>query len=160
MTEPSPAIRRAHPEDASALTTLALRSKAHWGYPRDFMEACRAELTYDRDYLAAHTVFVLESEGRLIGFHSLERLSDQELEMGALFVDPGEIGKGYGRLLVEHALQVAGDLGATTVVIEGDPHARGFYLAMGATLAGEAESGSIPGRMLPVFHLPVTGTVR
>lgn len=155
MTHPSHAIRHARPEDAPALTALALRSKAHWGYPQEFMEACRAELTYDEAYLSTHTVYVLEAGGRLTGFYSLERLSAEELEMGALFVEPEEIGHGYGRLLVEQALEAAREMGASTVVIQGDPHARGFYLAMGATLGGQAESGSIPGRMLPVFHLPV-----
>ena len=40
-----PPIRSARPEEAETLSALALRSKAYWGYPADFMEACREELT-------------------------------------------------------------------------------------------------------------------
>ena len=134
---------------------LAMRSKACWGYSKEFMEACRAELTYDAAYLGRHEVYVLESGSRLIGFYSLERLPDAALELGALFVEPGDIGKGYGRLLVEHALDKAREAGASRIEIQGDPNARGFYLAMGAVLAGETESRSIPGKMLPLFHVPV-----
>ncbi len=148
-------IRRACTADAPELSVLAMRSKACWGYSREFMEACRAALTYDESYLEQHEVYVLESSQRIIGFYSLEPLPDATLELGALFVEPGDIGKGYGRLLVEHALEKAKDAGASRIEIQGDPNARGFYLAMGATLAGECESRSIPGRMLPLFHVPV-----
>lgn len=155
MSEESTTIRPARLDDAAELSVLAMRSKACWGYSREFMEACRAELTYDAPYLEQHEVYVLESGSRIIGFYSLERLPDSALELGALFVEPGDIGKGYGRLLVEHSLGKAREAGATRIVIQGDPNARGFYLAMGATLAGETESRSIPGRMLPLFHVPV-----
>jgi len=155
MSGKSTTIRAARQTDAPELSVLAMRSKACWGYSREFMEACRAELTYDAAYLGEHEVYVLESDGRLIGFYSLERLPGTALELGALFVEPGDIGKGHGRQLVEHALDKAREAGASTIVIKGDPNARGFYLAMGATLAGETESRSIPGRMLPVFQVPV-----
>lgn len=158
MSAQSTIIRAARPADAPELSVLAMRSKACWGYSREFMEACRAELTYDAAYLEKHEVYVLESGAQIIGFYSLERLPDNELELGALFVEPGDIGKGHGRELVEHALEKARETGASRIVIQGDPNARGFYLAMGATLAGESESRSIPGRMLPVFHVPVQKT--
>jgi hypothetical protein len=44
-------IRSARATEADILTDLALRSKAHWGYDADFLEACRDELT-----VAAHEV--------------------------------------------------------------------------------------------------------
>lgn len=153
MTSANMFIRLGRPEEGPALTALALRSKALWGYSREFLDACRQELTYDAAYVVAHRVYVVESEGRVVGFCSLERLSDSELELGALFVEPGETGKGYGRILVTHAIEKARALGASRLVIQGDPNARGFYLAMGATLAGESPSGSIAGRMIPLFHL-------
>jgi predicted N-acetyltransferase YhbS len=157
VSEKSTNIRPARSEDAPELCVLAMRSKACWGYSREFMEACQAELTYDAAYLDEHEVYVLESGSRIIGFYSLERLPEAALELGALFVEPGDIGKGYGRLLVEHSLEKAREAGASRIVIQGDPNARGFYLAMGATLAGETESRSIPGRMLPLFEVPVAG---
>ena len=38
-------IRPARPEEAAALSDLALRAKAHWGYDNAFLKAYRAELT-------------------------------------------------------------------------------------------------------------------
>lgn len=153
MTTKNMFIRFGRPEEGPALTALALRSKALWGYSRAFLDACKQALTYDAAYVATHRVYVVESDGRVMGFCSLERLSDTELELGALFVEPGETGKGYGRVLVTRAIEEARALGASRLVIQGDPNARGFYLAMGATLAGESPSGSIAGRMIPLFHL-------
>ena len=43
----------------------------------------------------------------------------------------------------------------THLEVDSDPHAEGFYRAMGMRRRGQASSGSIPGRMLPhlVKHL-------
>lgn len=38
-------LRDARPDAAGLLTSLAMRSKAYWGYPPEFMAACRGELT-------------------------------------------------------------------------------------------------------------------
>ena len=45
----------------------------------------------------------------------------------------------------------AAESGYTSLRIEADPNALGFYQAMGASQIGEAPSGSIPGRTLPVL---------
>jgi hypothetical protein len=39
-------VRRALPSEATVLTALARRSKAHWGYSEEFMRSCENELTY------------------------------------------------------------------------------------------------------------------
>ena len=41
-------LRAARVEELDALSTLCLRSKAVWGYDKEFMNACRAELTLNR----------------------------------------------------------------------------------------------------------------
>ena len=40
-------VRAARPAEAEAISALALRSKAHWGYDPAFLEACREDLTID-----------------------------------------------------------------------------------------------------------------
>ena len=57
--------------------------------------------------------------------------------------------RGVGRRLWEHAVAVAKAGGFTTVLIEADPHAEGFYLAMNAERIGVVPSTVIPGRSLP-----------
>jgi GNAT superfamily N-acetyltransferase len=117
------------------------------------MESCRRELGVDRSLIDAGRVHVLDTGGGIIGFYSLEDLPEGGLELGHLFVEPGRFGTGVGRLLVEHACRTARVLGFTRLVIQGDPHAEGFYVRCGAVRIGDRESASIPGRMLPVFEM-------
>ena len=44
------------PDEAAALSGLALRSKGYWGYDAAFLDACRAELTLTPDQAAAARV--------------------------------------------------------------------------------------------------------
>lgn len=152
-------LRAARASEAGLLSELALRSKAHWGYSHEFIEACRAELSYREDQLRSkHMRFVvLESAGIVIGFYALARQSGQVVELEALFVEPQFIGKGFGRLLIEDAKSAASSLGATRLIIQGDPNAERVYLAAGGVLIGTRESGSIPGRLLPTFEVSLRG---
>lgn len=154
---PCPALRAAGPGDGPILSALAMRSKGVWGYSREFLEACRDELTYDDAYIRTHTVYVLESDGRVAGFYTRERQARYDVEPGGLFVEPEDTRRGYGRALMEHAMRQAEILGAKRLLIHGDPHAEKFYIAMGARAVGEVPSASIPGRTLPLFHLDLGG---
>jgi GNAT superfamily N-acetyltransferase len=71
-------------------------------------------------------------------------LSVKEFELQALFVEPMRIGQGVGRALMDHAKVFAANVGAHSLVIEGDPHAERFYRAAGGRLIGQRESNSIP----------------
>ncbi len=146
-------IRWARPDEARHLSELALRSKAVWGYGPEFMAACRDELTLSPSYVDTTPTFVAESRGTPISFYSLERLCTSQVELGFLFVEPAAIGQGHGRRLIEHAKAEARARGYATMVIQGDPNAEGFYRAAGGRLAGTKESLSIPGRILPLFHV-------
>ena len=146
-------IRPATAGEAGLLSGLALRSKAHWGYDPDFLEACRAELTVPEDYITNAPVFVLEEDGRVVGFYGL-REQGTELELLYLFVEPAAIGGGHGKRLWEHAVETAARLGSQKITIESDPYAEPFYLAMGARRVGEVPSSARPGRVLPLLHFP------
>ena len=141
--------------DASALSSLAMRSKAFWGYDETFMDLCRRELTWSEDEISA-TAYDFQScfiELELVGFYALEYVGEQRAELEALFVEPRHIGAGFGHRMIEHAKERAISRGVTTIVIQGDPHAESFYLASGALSCGSRESGSVPGRRLPLFEL-------
>jgi GNAT superfamily N-acetyltransferase len=150
-------IRRAQPADAAVLTALALRSKAHWGYPEDFMRACEAELRVTAENIddPGLAYFVALQGDDVAGFAALEFIGGPIAELEALFVEPALIGRGFGRELIQFAIRVAESRGITRLLIQGDPHAEDFYLAAGARPTGERESGSIPGRMLPLYELPL-----
>jgi GNAT superfamily N-acetyltransferase len=146
-------IRQAGNSETQCLSELALRSKGHWGYSPEFLKACRKELSVDSRYLESHPVFVLDHNGKPAGFYSLEQISEQEVELGLLFVEPEYIGLGFGRQLIEHAKRQARQAGYRSMLIQGDPNATRFYLAAGGQPAGSSPSGSIPGRMLPLFRI-------
>lgn len=150
-------VRRALPEEAAALSALAFRSKAHWGYSDDFMQACRAELTLSPRDIEAHPTFVAESCDEVVGFCNLERLSNDEVELGYLFVEPAAIRRGHGRRLLEHAVQQAVRLGFRRLIIQGDPHAEAFYRMAGGEQIGFRASASVPGRDLPMFRIDLCG---
>ena len=148
-------IRAARASEARLLSELALRSKAHWGYSSEFLETVRAELSYNEKQLQCEHMrfFVPEQAARPVGFYALAHQSGTQIELDALFVEPECIGKGFGRLLIEHAKSVAATMGARKLIIQGDPNAERFYLAAGGVLTGTRESGSIPGRLLPTFAI-------
>jgi GNAT superfamily N-acetyltransferase len=149
-----PVLRPARPEDAAALSALALRSKAHWGYDVAFLDACREELTLSTDDLVPRRTRVAEVAGEVVGFSTLE--GDPPLgEVGMLFVDPAAIGRGVGGVLLRDLVTRARRGGFTRLHIDSDPHAEAFYLAHGAVRVGEIASGSVPGRVLPRLELNV-----
>jgi GNAT superfamily N-acetyltransferase len=154
MTGPSSAarIRRARPAEAELLAELALRSKAHWPYPPEFIEACRPALTLRPEYIAEWPVFVVEDGGGVRGFYGLER-DEGGIGLAFLFVDPAAIGRGYGRRLLSHAARAARRLGAEVLLVESDPYAEGFYLSSGAVRSGERASSVDPSRLLPLLRI-------
>lgn len=146
-------IRPARGEDAEALSDLAYRSKAHWGYDDAFMAACRAELTYSPEQLDAGGFWVLEDGDEVRGFYGLTKISPDAVELEAMFVEPDHIGHGYGRALTDHALQEFRAMDLARLVIQADPNAAPFYEDAGATLIGERPSDSIEGRTLPLYEI-------
>jgi len=147
--------RPADPSEAQVLGDLALRSKAHWGYSPEFLEACRGELSYGPSQMESPDwkFAVAEIAAAVVAFYALERVSTSDFELAALFVEPARIGQGIGRLLMSHAEHQAARLGGKVLTIQSDPHAAGFYRAVGAVPVGTRESASIPGRWLPVFSV-------
>ena len=127
-----------------------MRSKAHWGYSQEFLEIVRPMLTFSQADLSDDYVYVLEGSRGPIGMYRLLDTPPQGT-LEDLWLDPEAIGSGMGRRLFEHALVIAAGLGLTTLLIESDPNAEGFYLAMGAKRIGQRASAS--GRTLPLLAI-------
>jgi GNAT superfamily N-acetyltransferase len=146
-------IRRARPEEARALTGLALASKAVWGYAEALREQFLTELTLTPDYVCRNPVFVVEEEGggAPLALGALARIDDEVADLDLMFVAPGRLRRGIGTTLFAFLCDEARARGFRRLKIVSDPHAIGFYRRMGAVDAGAEESRSVPGRMLPVF---------
>ncbi len=142
-------LRRARPADAAALTDLAMRSKALWGYDAAFMEACREELTTSADTITANEIWIVEVGGMAAGFYELNAEPKQYGEIRMCFVDPAHVGRGFGRMLWRHLEGRAAFRRLETLGLDADPKAVPFYSAMGMAIVGESPSGPIAGRMLP-----------
>lgn len=150
-------IRRAVAEDATALSALALRAKAYWGYAEAQVEAWRTSLEVSAESVSAQPTFVAELNGLLVGFYSLAP-SESSWELDNLWVAPEHIRRGFGRKLVVHALQTAAEGGAASVVVDADPNAEPFYVACGARSIGEvaAPIAGQPDRVRPQLAFGTT----
>jgi GNAT superfamily N-acetyltransferase len=146
-------FRRAQADEAEDLTFLSRRSKAYWGYDAEFLKIVAADLTVSASAIKTHEVWVLEEDGKILGFHQVKLGDPAWLE--DLWLEPQAIGKGYGRTLWEHALSIARAGGAWGMEFNAEPFAMGFYEKMGAVQVGVTPSRFIPGRKLPLMRIPL-----
>jgi predicted N-acetyltransferase YhbS len=143
-------IRRATSSDSARATELARIAKAHWGYPAEWLDSWRDELSITEREIERHATFVASIGDEVVGICQL-----QEGDIGAVlenvWVDPAHHGRGVGRALVEHAQ--GHTIGVIAIV--SDPYAEPFYLKLGARRVG-AVSAPMPGapdRTLPLLEL-------
>ena len=149
-------VRAGRREESAFLSELAIRSKSYWGYDSDFLEACREELRLNDDDFDELVVRVAEDDdGRIAGFYALAEADEEEAEIRFFFVDLHLIRTGIGRRLFSDLVRTASERGLRALRIDADPGAAAFYERMGAERAGDASSGSIPGRSLPSYRLRV-----
>lgn len=141
-------VRSAGPAEAEALSDLALRSKGHWGYDEQFLEACREELTVAPARCDGQSVFVAERDGGPVGFFELGG-EPPDGTLDKLYVEPRAIGSGVGSVLLTAARRAALGAGFAWLMIDADPNAEAFYVRSGARRVGSTPSGSIAGRCLP-----------
>lgn len=155
----APTVRPPHRDELGALSELCFRSKAVWGYDSAFMEACRAELRVAPAALETSLMAVAVDGARILGLAQVT-IDGAEADLAKLFVEPSELRRGLGRLLLDWACAAARACGAERMTIESDPGAAPFYRRMGATHIGEVPSGSIPGRMLPKLAIDLQAAAR
>ena len=143
-------IRKAAPDEAQALSTLALESKSHWGYARATLESWESLLRVSAADVASKPAYVGCIDGNLAGFYTLAP-SASAWELDNLWVAPPFMHRGVGRALLGHALDVAIAGGASSVTVDADPHAEAFYLSCGAVRRGErpAPIAGEPDRVRP-----------
>ncbi len=141
-------VRPARPDEAEALSALALRAKAHWPYDEAMMTVFRRTIRITADDIAGHLVLVHETGGAVDGVGVLvAHCPDAELEH--LWVDPPAIGRGVGSRLFAAFAEEARRLGARRIALNSDPYAEAFYRRLGAVRIGDHPVTEIPGRVLP-----------
>ena len=128
----SVATRRARPEDSARLAALS----TELGYPMSPDEAAGrlAEISEHGD----HALLVAEADGRVSGWIqvSLPRIFETptSAEIAGLVVDSETRGRGIGRLLVNAAVEWAGERGCLAVRVRSNvirERAHAFYVREG-----------------------------
>ena len=151
-----PAIRAAQVGEATKLTALCVRSKAHWGYDAEFMRRSAASLRVSSADIALGRVLVaVDGKDRALGVASVIPDGDCA-DLDLFFVDPPFMGRGVGRVLFKAAVQAAYMFDTRTLTILADPNAAAFYERMGARFLRNAPSDAIPGRTLPLYEYDLT----
>jgi GNAT superfamily N-acetyltransferase len=148
-------IERATPQQHDKLTQIAHAAKRHWGYPERWIEIWKEALTITPEFISNNLVYASVVGGEVAGFYALTEAGGK-LSLEHMWVDPARIGAGVGRKLFDHALKVAAGLNASSIEIESDPNAEGFYRRMGARRVGEVSS-EIDGqpRVLPLLAIDI-----
>jgi predicted N-acetyltransferase YhbS len=146
-------IRRAQPADAAELTALAMRSKASWGYPAEWVDAWIPDLTITAEYLTTNRTYVAEHEGRIYGVIVLQE-HPTHWSLEHLWIEPTSQRQGIGRGLVAHALSVSHSIHPARVMVIADPNAEPFYRRLGAIRVGShpAPMPGAPSRALSVLE--------
>jgi len=134
-------IRPASPTDDATLTAIAHDAKRYWGYPENWIEHWKDDLTITPEFISANEVYVAGAEGpgEIDGFYALV-MNGERAELEHMWVRPERIGSGIGKDLLVHAMETAAFLNAAALEISSDPNAEGFYKRMGAKRIGEISS--------------------
>ena len=146
-------IRAGVPEDAGALTRIALAAKRHWNYPEEWIRLWRRDLVVTDGYMHDHPVYVAVIDRSPVGFVALDMRAGSE-EVDHLWVLPRWMGRGIGRRLMERALAHCRYAGVESLRVLSDPHAAEFYRRLGAVYEGEAPSRPAP-RTIPQFRVDI-----
>lgn len=146
-------IRHALPQDADVLSHIAFSAKAHWNYPKHWLEIWKPQLTFSQEYLKENETWVAELDDAPIAFYTLQEKNDKAW-IENLWVLPEYIGMGLGKQLFLHAVSRSRLKGHLTLQLEADPNAVGFYEKMGMYKVGERQS-EIEGqsRILPIMEM-------
>ncbi len=107
------------------LSELALAAKEFWGYDQAFIESCRAELSFSPDDVARRHFVVADLGGMVARFYSLDGQPPTG-DLGNMWVRPGEIGTGLGRVMWHDAMAAAAAAGFEYLEISAEPDAEGF----------------------------------
>ncbi len=146
-------IIRAKPEQAGELSRIALAAKAHWGYPKRWLEIWTPQLTFRPQYFEENEGWVAVTEETPIGFYTWQD-ENGIASIENLWVLPEYMGKGVGKALFSHAVDLFRRRGNRALRLEADPNAVGFYERMGMCRVGEYqyELDGQP-RSLPIMEM-------
>jgi GNAT superfamily N-acetyltransferase len=114
---PPLSIRDARAAEQRSLTELQRRASLHWDAYREQLLAHPDVVELPLDQIEDGLVRVAELGGEVGGFAVLLRSAQGACELDGLFVEPGHMGAGVGRALVEDAMRIARERGASRIEV-------------------------------------------
>jgi len=150
-------IEKAQNVDAIDLTELTIHSKSYWGYSLEQIAQWKDDLTISVEYINQAEVYKLIKENQLVGYYSYLELDNKKVKLDNIFLEPDFIGKGYGKVMINHFIQHVKDKGYERIELESEPNAEKFYQNLGFKVIGWLES-SIKNRFLPIMELEIKPT--
>lgn len=151
-------IIKANTDDHKILTEITKKSKAYWGYSNEQMEEWSDLLTIKEEYIKNNEVYKLLINNSTVAYYSYFSINANTLKLDNLFVLPDEIGKGYGKLLMNDFISKIKQSEKTKIILDADPNAQKFYESFGFSKIGQIET-SIKDRFLPIMELQLNTIV-
>ena len=112
------------------------------------------ELTCTAEAVHEEHVWCAEVDGDLAGFYRAIEAEEGAWSCEGFWIHPTYIGRGIGKNLLRHAIDLIADAGGRTLRIASDPNAQDFYIKMGARRIGDVPSQP-KGRRLPLLELRI-----
>lgn len=142
--------RKAEITDITVLNRISVTSKRHWGYPEEWIENWKEDLSLTASDLNSQETLVMDFKRKIIGFCSIKDHGDR-YEVIHLWILPEFIGKGYGKILLKETLTLF-VLEDKPIWVLADPNAESFYNKQGFTTLEKVESFP-KGRYLPLMKM-------
>ena len=117
-------IEKAQNVDAIDLTELTIHSKSYWGYSLEQIAQWKDDLTISVEYINQAEVYKLINENQLVGYYSYLELDNKKVKLDNIFLEPDFIGKGYGKVMMNHFIQHVKDKGYERIELESEPKDR------------------------------------
>jgi len=132
-------IRLGTSADLAAATSVYCRASLSNAGDRDNLLAHPEYLILGPEGLAEGRTHVAEEDGSLVGFATWTETAGT-VELEDLFVDPGYMRRGIAAALVNRIAAVLRARGVERLEVTANPHALGFYRAVGFIDCGVAET--------------------
>jgi N-acetylglutamate synthase-like GNAT family acetyltransferase len=127
-----------------------MASKRYWDYPDEWIKLWNEDLTINEGDFDKMSIYKLVAGASTIGFCAIS-LKPEELEIEHLWLLPEKIGLGYGKYLLNSALEECLVVGIKQILVIADPNAQPFYAKLGFEII-DYINGKPEGRRLPLMR--------
>ncbi|MBX3021887.1 MAG: GNAT family N-acetyltransferase [Bdellovibrionales bacterium] len=138
-------IVRAREEYLSELNEIIASSKRYWNYSEAYLSKAIPLLMLSSEYLKENLCFqVVNADNEIAGFFSV--IDDRANHfLDHLWIKPGSMRKGYGRLAIDFVRALAAKKGWDNLLVLPDPEAVPFYKKCGFVETGLRRPSRVDG---------------